>query len=170
MRHLFSIILYFLILPFIYCNEPNINKTSIDVADIKQDYFNLIIPRINLNQKVYKYNDKRNNVDKGVYLAKNYEFKKNNGSLILASHSGNSSISYFKDLNKVNIKDQIFIISNKNIYLYIITEIYKINKNGKFKYINDDKYLYLITFDKKNKKKQIVVRANLVKITKKSNI
>lgn len=170
MRHLFSIILYFLILPFIYCNEPNINKRSIDVADIKQDYFNLIIPKINLNQKVYKYNDKRNNVDKGVYLAKNYEFKKNNGSLILASHSGNSSISYFKDLNKVNIKDQIFIISNKNIYLYIITEIYKINKNGKFKYINDDKYLYLITCDKKNKKKQIVVRANLVKITKKSNI
>lgn len=133
-------------------------------------FFILNIPKINLYEKVYEYNDKNNDVNKGIFLAKDYDFNSFNGSLVLASHSGNSSISYFKNLDLLKKDDIVnIIINNKTIY-YKITDIYKIKKNGKFKYFNEDKAIYLITCDKKNNNKQIVFKGKIVKINKKSQV
>ena len=90
------------------------------------------------------------------------------GTLILASHSGNSPISYFKNLDLLNSGDVIKIIHNSFEYYYIIIDIYKIDKNGKFQYSNENKTICLVTCDKKNKHKQVVYKGKLVKITKKS--
>lgn len=131
-------------------------------------FFRINIPKINLEQSVYKYNDDKNDVNKGIFLVKDYDFNSFKGSLILASHSGNSSISHFKNLDLLKKGDIVKIIYNNSIIYYKITDKYKINKTGKFKYKNDDKIIYLITCDKNNSKKQLVIKANMVKISKKS--
>lgn len=131
-------------------------------------YFEICIPKINLNEKVYNFNDSRNDVDKGIMIVKDYDFYKMKGSLILASHSGNSSISYFKNLYILKKNDIVKILYNGDEYIYQINEIYDINKNGKFKYNSSDKTIYLITCDKNNKKRQNVYKGKLIKIVKKS--
>lgn len=131
-------------------------------------YFELCIPKINLKEKVYSFNDSRNDVDKGIMIVKDYDFYKMKGSLILASHSGNSSISYFKNLYILKKNDIVKILYNGDEYIYQINEIYDINKNGKFKYNYSDKTIYLITCDKNNKKRQNVYKGKLIKTVKKS--
>ena len=147
----------------------NFNHYEIKSDIYNQNYFfDLCISKINLNEKVYRYNDKNNNVDKGIYLVKDYDFNSLSGSLILASHSGNSSISHFKNLDLLKKEDIIKVVYNSNIYYYKVIDIYKIEKTGKFKYVNEDQVIYLITCDKKNNKQQDVIKGNLIKITKKS--
>lgn len=131
-------------------------------------YFEISIPKIGLNEKVYRFKDPRNDVDKGVMIVKDYNFHNMKGSLILASHSGNSSISYFKNLHMIKKNDIVRILFNGDEYIYQINKIYKINKNGKFKYNNSDRTIYLITCDRNNKKKQNVYKGKLIKIVKKS--
>ena len=133
-------------------------------------YFILNIPKINLSEKVYEYNDKNNDVNKGIFLAKEYDFKSFNGSLILASHSGNSSISHFKNLDKLDKDDIVSIIIDNRVIYYKIVDIFKIQKNGKFKYSNENETIYLVTCDKKNNKKQIVFKGKIIKICKKSQV
>ena len=133
-------------------------------------YFILNIPKINLSEKVYEYNDKNNDVNKGIFLAKEYNFNSFNGSLILASHSGNSSISHFKNLDKLDKDDIVSIIIDNRVIYYKIVDIYKIQKNGKFKYSNENETIYLVTCDKKNNKKQIVFKGKIIKINKKSQV
>ena len=140
-----------------------------DISNVNSSYFfDLSIPKINLDYKVKYFSDKNNDVDKGVYLVKDYDFNTLRGSLILASHSGNSSISYFKYLDKVSTNDIVKITYKGSIYYYKINEIYKINKTGRFNYNNDDKLIYLITCDKKSNTKQLVFKGELIKINKKS--
>lgn len=131
-------------------------------------YFKLNIPKINLNKNVYKYESKLNNVNKGLFLVNNYNLNTLSGALIIASHSGNSSISYFKNLEKLKVNDTLYLEYNRFNYMYEINDIFKIDKTGKFNYNNIDKTIYLITCDKKNSSKQVVYRGKLVKITKKS--
>ena len=133
-------------------------------------YFILNISKINLSEKVYEYNDKNNDVNKGIFLAKEYNFNSFNGSLILASHSGNSSISHFKNLDKLDKDDIVSIIIDNRVIYYKIVDIYKIQKNGKFKYSNENETIYLVTCDKKNNKKQIVFKGKIIKINKKSQV
>ena len=133
-------------------------------------YFILNIPKINLSEKVYEYNDKNNDVNKAILLAKEYNFNSFNGSLILASHSGNSSISHFKNLDKLDKDDIVSIIIDNRVIYYKIVDIYKIQKNGKFKYSNENETIYLVTCDKKNNKKQIVFKGKIIKINKKSQV
>lgn len=165
MRTIFRFIFYLFIGLFF-----NINSDSIDLSNnINKDYFfKLNIPKIGLNQSVYEFNSLNNDVDKGIYLVKKYNFSSLKGSLILASHSGSSSISYFKNLDLLDLDDSVFVVYNDNYYYYTITNRYVINKTGKFNYKNDDKTIYLITCDKKNDKKQLVFKGKLLKIAKKS--
>ena len=147
---------------------------SINIGDYKypsnnNSYFELNIPSIDLYKEVYNYSDKNNDVNKGIYLVNNYDLNSLNGTLILASHSGSSSISYFKHLDKLNKNDLLYLTYNGYDYYYKINDIFKINKTGKFKYKDKNKTIYLITCDKKNKKKQIVFYGKLMKIVKKSS-
>lgn len=166
MKIIIKFIFYlFLGLLFSFNNSQNINIEN----NISNDYYFLLkIPKINLEAKVYSFYDKMNNVDKGVYLVKNYDFTSLNGSLILASHSGNSPISHFKNLDMLLDGDIVAIIFNNKYYYYEIIDIYKIDKTGKFKYDDFDRGIYLITCDKKSNKKQLVFKGKLIKISKKS--
>ena len=154
---------YLYILFVFLLSLTKIDNYNINYSDNK---LRLIIPTIQLDENIYDYDSKYNSVDYGLELINNYDIKKQKGSIIIASHSGNSSISYFKNLYKLKIGDLVILQSDDEIYHYKINSIYKIKKNGTFKYKDIDSGIYLITCDKKNKKKQLVFQGKLEKIEK----
>ena len=85
------------------------------------------------------------------------------GNVILAAHSGNARISYFKNLDKLVIGDDISIEYNSVIYNYKVIDIYLIDKTGTAEIIRDKNKsaLTLITC-KHNTNKQIIVIAELI--------
>ena len=155
--------LYLLFFVFILCDLNNYESKYV-IKEDNEYLFKLIVPNINLSANVYRFESDKNNVNKGIYLAVNYNFESSDKAIVLASHSGNSDISYFKNLDNLNIGDYVYIKKENLQYSFKLENIYKINKNGKFRYINEKGLIYLITCDKKNNKKQIVFQGKIEKI------
>ena len=61
------------------------------------------------------------------------------GNFILYAHSGNSKIAYFRNLNKLNVNDEVFIYYEGVKYSYQIINKYEIEKTGKMEVIRDSK-------------------------------
>ncbi len=80
-----------------------------------------------------------------------------NGNVIIAGHSGTANISYFRNLNKLNIGNEASIIYSGQTYTYKLVNVYEINKTGKAKIIRDSRKstMTLITC-KHNTDKQVV--------------
>ena len=98
-------------------------------------YYNYIayleIPKINLKQGLVSIESKDNNVDKNIQIIKPSDYPDvTNGNLILASHSGSSSISYFKHLYKLSTGDTVSVDYKGYKYTYQIVNIYNTPKNG----------------------------------------
>lgn len=94
-------------------------------------YGRIYIDKINLNEYFYSINDSRNKVDKGIEVLKpSIMPNEDNSRLFLASHSGNSDISYFKNIDKLNINDEVIIYFNNKCYKYNVIDKYEIIKNG----------------------------------------
>lgn len=138
-------------------NEIKTNKTVQNTEIIG----NIIIDKININKPLYNINNNKNNIEENIEVLKESILPPNNNSIIfLAAHSGTSNISYFNELDKLNIKDEILLtIHNKN-YIYIIKDIYTQKKNG---YININKeknnQLILTTCDPNNNKNQLIINS-----------
>lgn len=126
----------------------------------------LEIPKINIKRGFYQINSKNNNVDKNIKILKESDMPDvENGNLIIAGHSGNSYISFFRNLNKLNSGDQAKIYYNGKTYTYSLMNNYEIEKNG-LAHIKRNKYkntLTLITC-KHNTNKQLVFIFELDKI------
>lgn len=90
--------------------------------------------------------------------------KEENSALVIMGHSGIGINAVFNDLDKLSIGDEVTIYLKDKKYKYIIYEIYMHQKEEKLKIINNNKYLYLVTCDKKDMKKQLIICAKLVKI------
>lgn len=119
----------------------------------------LEIPKINLKQGIPYPNSKDNNVNRNIMITKNSSLPDNKkGLMVLASHSGNSAISYFKNLYKLTKGDKFKIHYNNNIYEYEINNIYEIQKNGTLNIKRDisKNTVILITCTKNNNKTQTV--------------
>lgn len=125
----------------------------------------LEIPKINLKQGFLDINSKYNNVDYNITVIQSSTMPDvENGNLILASHSGNSYISYFKNLYKLEIGDQASIYYNNIKYTYNIVNIYNVEKNGRVA-IYRNSYatcLTLITCTKNSDTEQTVYILELV--------
>jgi len=57
----------------------------------------------------------------------------------LYAHSGNSKIAYFRNLNKLNVNDEVFVYYEGVKYNYQIINKYEIEKTGKMEVIRDSK-------------------------------
>ena len=124
-RIIFTIIvisMYIFICNKIYytTNKKNINTDNklyiSNILPIKkeQPIGKLIINKINLNRNIYSINSKLNNVDKNVTILKDsIEPQYKNSILFIAAHSGNDTISYFNDLDRLKIGDEIILIYKK---------------------------------------------------------
>lgn len=144
-------------------NENTINNEEIN------NYLGVIsIPKINLEQGFYGIDNPMNNVDKNIELISNSNMPDvENGTLILAAHSGNDRVSYFNKLYKLNIDDEIEIIYNKSKYLYKLIDIYEVEKTGSITLhnINNITSLVLVTCSNFNDNLQVVYISRLVNVS-----
>ena len=125
----------------------------------------LDIPKINLMKGLYNIKSKHNNINESIQIINPSQMPDiENGNLILASHSGTSQISFFKNLYKLKLNDNVYIFYNNYKYSYKITKIYNVLKNGSVEIIRDKTKttLTLITCHKTNEHMQMVIIAELV--------
>ena len=119
----------------------------------------LEIPKINIKRGFLNINDKGNNVNKNLQVIKGSDMPDvKNGNLIIAAHSGNSYISYFKNLYKLSNDDVAYVYFNNIKYTYKVAGKYDVEKTGKVVIHRDNKKntLTLITCSQTDKTKQIV--------------
>lgn len=159
------------LLEVFYIKEEHINNekessTENENTDIDNS-FNYIavlkIPKINLEKGLVSKNSKYNNIEYGIQILKESDSPDVvNGNVILVAHSGTAYISYFNNLDKINIGDEAFVIYNGKTYTYKFVNIYDVRKNGKvgLKKENNTSTLTLITC-RNNTNKQIVLIAEL---------
>ena len=123
------------------------------------------IPKINLQRGFFDINSKYNNVNKNIYVHPSSSYPNSmNGNLILAAHSGTSSISYFKNLYKLQPNDDIYVNYKNKEYHYKIKKIYKVEKTGTVSIQRNKNVstLTLITCSKNDSKTQTVYICELV--------
>jgi len=166
-----------LINDYIENDEP---KEEVITEEIKEDktekkkdnknYFMVIeIPKISLKKGLCKIGESCNKVSKNIEILKESDMPdKDKGNLILASHNGNSSVSFFDKLNRLKVNDTIYIFYNKIKYEYKLNNQYEIDKVGTavIHRDGDKNTLILITCKKHSRTKQIVYVAYLVRSEK----
>lgn len=110
--------------------ENKTNETNIEVNYEK--YVGVLeIKKLNLKKGFYEKNSRNNNVNRNIQVLKESDMPDiENGNLIIAGHSGNSYISYFRNLNKLNSGDEAIIYYNGKTYIYSLMNSYEIEKNG----------------------------------------
>lgn len=114
--------------------ESKITTTTKPVVNIDYTKYyvgNISIPKIDLKRGFVSKDSKYNNVNRNIYIVPESDYPdKEGGNFILASHSGTSSISFFKNLYKLTLGDKVDITYNNKSYTYIITNIYTDLKDG----------------------------------------
>ena len=147
-------------------SNVSVNKIDNDIKEIKEKYIGIIdIPKIKLKRVFYNINSSLNDVNKNIMVLKGSKMPNiKGGTLFLAAHSGNSNISFFRNIDLLNIDDEIMIYYNNKVYFYIVSDSYETVKNGKIsinKNINEN--ILVLTTCSKNKDKQLIVVSKLVK-------
>lgn len=149
-------------------NDNNDNVDSVeepqeehkDTSNNYEPYLAVLkIPKVNLERGFYDKGSSLNNVDYNILFHSNSDYPdKLNGNVILASHSGTSSISYFKNLYKLELGDEASINYKNTTYTYKVVNIYKEEKDGTIAiYRNKEKStLTLITCTKNDNTKQTI--------------
>lgn len=139
-------------------------ETSSKVVQ-EENYIGILeIPKINLKKGLVDKNSPSNNVDKNIYILKETTLpdERINSHVILASHSGNSYISYFKNLKKLDMKDKVNFYYKNVKYIYEISNKYEIDKTGttELKITNKSDITLITCISGTNK--QVVYVANLI--------
>lgn len=139
-------------------------ETSSKVVQ-EENYIGILeIPKINLKKGLVDKNSPSNNVDKNIYILKETTLpdERINSHIILASHSGNSYISYFKNLKKLDMKDKVNFYYKNVKYIYEISNKYEIDKTGttELKITNKSDITLITCISGTNK--QVVYVANLI--------
>ena len=122
------------------------------------------IPKINLKRGFYNKDSVNNNVNKNITMLKESIMPDNEISyLLLAAHSGNSYLGFFRNLKDLTLGDEIDITYQKNNYLYYVSDIYEEEKNGhiSFKHNKDESILVLTTCASNNR--QLIIIAKMKK-------
>ena len=139
--------------------------------ELKEEKVNYIgylsIPKIDLKKGFTSKEDKNNTVSKNIEILSSSDYPdKELGNVIIASHSGNSSISFFKKLYLLQVDDLAYIEYNNRIYTYKISNIYTVEKTGSVEVIRnkDVSTLTLITCTKGDNTTQTVYIADLISV------
>ena len=160
-----------------YLEEVDIAETIEEVVDetapeetttpvINYNYIGYLdIPKINLKRGFVSLNSKYNSISYNVMLIKGSSMPDvKNGNLILAAHRGNSSVSFFDKLYKLNLGDEANVTYNDKVYTYKIVNTYLEAKDGTIAIYRDENKttLTLITCTRGDKKTQTVFIFELV--------
>ena len=124
------------------------------------------IPKIGLEKGLASKGSYWNNVNRNIEILSESDMPDvENGNVILAGHSGNSGVSYFRKLNKLQNDDTVSIVYNGKEYKYKMVNSYEIEKNGYAHIVrNAEKSTLTLITCKHNTDKQIVVICELVEV------
>jgi len=156
-----------------YNNEVSINSINeieyIENRDNAIDYYAYLrIPEINLSQPLYSKEDSRNDIDSNLIFIDDSDTPlMSNGNVIIAGHSGSSTVSYFKNLYNLDIGDLIYLEYDNDVYKYKIDNKYLVKKTGNIEIIRDTNTKVVTLVTCYGNDKQLVVIANIVGQTKK---
>ena len=148
--------------------EDTSNSNEYEFTNIESDMVYvgyLTIPNINLKKGFTEKTSKYNTVSRNIQILSASDYPdKDKGNVIIAAHSGNSSVSYFNKLYLLNKGDLAYIDYNNVKYTYKIVEIYTIPKTGKaeIKRNKNVSTLTLITCTKDDKTTQTIYVSELI--------
>lgn len=132
---------------------------EIEVRNEKETLMILEIPKISIKRNIYYQDSKYNSVEYSIQILKDSDMPDiENGNVIFASHNGNSKVSFFKKLYKLSLNDEIILYYDGYKYIYKLSKIYDINKDGTAEIYrnNNVNCITLITCKKNIKDKQEV--------------
>lgn len=133
--------------------------------DYSKYYGVLEIPRIGLKRGFYNAGSKYNDIKYNVTMTKKSTMpSEGHGNLVLMAHSGDSYISYFAYLYRLNVGDDCYITFNGVNYHYQIKKIYNVQKTGMviIDWEPEHMSLTLITCTKDDDTKQTIYVAEYV--------
>ena len=133
----------------------------------KIDYIAVLeIPKTKLKRGIVDKNSSYNNVNRNIYTLKETTMpdEEDNSHIMLASHSGNSYISYFKNLNKLNLNDEVYFFYKNNKYVYKVIKKYEVEKTGTVKLSKKNSSDITLITCVSGTNNQIVLVANLESI------
>ena len=122
------------------------------------------IPKIGLEKGLASKDSYWNNVNRNIQILTESDMPdKEKGNVILAGHSGNSSVSYFRKLNKLQNNDEVIISYKGKDYVYRMVNSYEIEKNGYAHILrNAEKTTLTLITCKHNTNKQLIVICELI--------
>lgn len=150
-------------------NYDQIINTSQDVkknVSLKSNRLNYIavleIPKIKLRKGIVMATKNFKSINYAISADQTSTFPDVEGRLILYAHSGTSKISYFKNLNRLNINDNVILFYKGKSYPYKVNNIKEIEKTGKLKISNSisSKELILVTCVH-NTNKQLIITCEI---------
>lgn len=150
--------------------QNTLEDQNIEFSDNKKSTFIAVleIPTINLRKGLYDSSSKSNSVSVGIEILKESDMPDISGGILaLASHSGTSVISYFKNLENLEKKDLVYIYYNEHKYIYEIYDKLYQEKNGTIqvnKKNNDDSLLVLTTCSKEKEGYQLILLGKKIEI------
>lgn len=147
-------------------------KEEVIIEEVKEDTpkqtisYSMVleIPKINLKKGIPEKDSKYNSVKYGIQLLKQSNTPDiENGNVILASHRGNSTVSYFNKLNKVINGDKVYLYYAGYKYTYEIVNMYEVPKTGTISLHRDtSKNTITLITCKSREEKQLVFIGNLI--------
>lgn len=112
--------------------QPNPEPEPAPEPVITEKYVAVLeIPKIDLKKGLYDINSRYNTVSRNVMILSPSDYPDiDKGNFILAAHSGNGYLSFFRNLYKLSEGDYAYVYYNNVKYSYEITSIYYQPKTG----------------------------------------
>lgn len=146
-------------------DEPEVIDDTPTEPTITESYVAVLeIPKIDLKKGLYSMDSKYNTVRRNVAILSPSDYPDvSGGNFVLAAHSGNGYLSFFKNLYKLSTEDYVYVYYNDVKYSYKITYIYKQAKTGTINVYRpyNKTTLMLITCTKNDESSQTVYVAEL---------
>lgn len=145
-------------------NINTVSEVNEGAHSVREKYLATInVSKIGLNRPLYSLNSKLNTVDKNIEVLKSSDMPDvENGNFILAAHNGYSPISYFHNLHKLEVDDEVNVNYNRKIYTYRVSKIYDVIKTGKVSIKRDKSKTTITMITCKGDDKQLVVIGYLI--------
>lgn len=154
-------------------SEDDLNNTVVDIDDIKSfdkidAYIGyLSVPDVDIKRGFVDVDSKYNSVGYNVMLIRGSDMPDvENGNLILAAHRGNSSVSFFDKLYKLEDNAKAYITFQGKVYEYELKTRYLEAKDGELTIRRNANVntLTLITCTRNDKTTQTVFIFELVSV------